>query len=91
MKQSVLTVLLISSLSISLVTAQTCQDASVELSAYVQADPPVITLTWRPNATATQHFVYRKLKNATNWGAVIGTLPGDATQFVDSAVSKSIG
>ena len=48
------------------------------------------TWTWRPNATATQHFVYRKLKNATNWGSVIGTLPGDATQFVDSTVSKSI-
>ena len=71
-------------------TAQTCQDASVELSAVVQADPPRITLNWVANAGATQHFVYRKLKTGTSWGAVIGSLPGTATQFIDSTVSVGV-
>jgi len=65
--------------------SQTCQDASVELSADVQADPPRITLYWRAaNDTTTQHFVYRKLKAGTSWGAVIGSFDGKATTFVDS-------
>ncbi len=70
--------------------SQTCQDASVELSATVQASPPRITLSWTPNAGATQHFVYRKLKAGTSWGAVISTLPGSATEFTDSTVVKGI-
>ncbi|MGB3079982.1 MAG: hypothetical protein WBB31_12935, partial [Saprospiraceae bacterium] len=70
--------------------SQTCQDASVELSAVVQASPPRITLSWTPNAGATQHFVYRKLKAGTAWGAVIATLPGSATEFIDSTVVKGI-
>lgn len=70
--------------------AQSCQDASVELSAVVQANPPRITLNWIPNGSATQHFVYRKLKTGTSWGSVIGTLPGSATQFVDSTVSVGV-
>jgi hypothetical protein len=86
MKRALL-ILLCTCLSLGGVYAQICQDASVELTAIVQADPPVITLTWRPNANATQHIVYRKLKTATSWGAVIGNLPGDATQFVDTTVS----
>jgi PKD repeat protein len=72
------------------ITAQSCQDASVELSAVVQADPPRITLNWRANAGATQHFVYRKLKNASSWGAVVGSLNGSATQFVDTTVNVGV-
>ncbi len=70
--------------------AQTCQDASVELRADVQTSPPRITLHWVANGGATQHFVYRKLKTATAWGAVIGNLPGDATAFVDSTVTAGV-
>jgi hypothetical protein len=39
-----------------------------------------------PNAGATQYTVARKLKNSSNWGATLGTLPGDATSFIDTAV-----
>lgn len=69
---------------------QSCQDASVELSAVVQANPPRITLNWVANGSATQHYVYRKLKTGTSWGAVIGSLPGSATQFIDSTVSVGV-
>ncbi|MGB4847303.1 MAG: hypothetical protein WBP41_05255, partial [Saprospiraceae bacterium] len=70
--------------------AQTCQDASVELSAIVQTSPPRITLSWTPNAGAAKHYVYRKLKTGTTWGAVIGSLTGADTSFVDSTVVKGI-
>ncbi|MEP6645732.1 MAG: T9SS type A sorting domain-containing protein [Saprospiraceae bacterium] len=71
-------------------SAQSCQDASVELSAIVQASPPRITLTWTPNAGATKHYVYRKLKAGSAWGAVIGSLAGTDTTFVDSMVVKGV-
>jgi hypothetical protein len=70
--------------------AQSCQDASVELSAVVQASPPRITLTWTANNGTTQYFVYRKLKAGTAWGSVIGTLTGADTQFIDSTVIKGV-
>jgi hypothetical protein len=67
---------LLLSLSISLsLLSQTSQDASVELSANVQKTPPLITLHWVANASATQYTVQRKLKNSANWGVVMGTLP----------------
>ncbi|HZV70797.1 MAG TPA: T9SS type A sorting domain-containing protein [Saprospiraceae bacterium] len=74
----------------SAIFSQTCQDASVELSAVVQSTPARITLTWRLNANAMQHFIYRKFKAASTWGAVVATLPGTATEFVDSTVVKGI-
>ncbi|MEO6132359.1 MAG: T9SS type A sorting domain-containing protein, partial [Saprospiraceae bacterium] len=75
---------------VSQTVAQSCQDASVELSAIVQTLPPRITLTWTPNAGATKHFVYRKLKTGSTWGAVVGNLAGTDTSFVDSTVVKGI-
>src|SRR6187551_1598132 len=70
--------------------SQTCQDASVELSAIVQSSPAKITLNWVANATATQHIVYRKLKAATAWGPSVATLAGTATQYIDSTVSVGV-
>lgn len=67
--------------------AQSCQDASVEVSATVQSNPPRITLNWIPNGIASQHLVYRKSKNAASWGLIIGTLDGTATQFIDNTVN----
>ena len=74
------------SLSLSLYS-QSCQDASVELSANVQKNPSLITLHWVANAGATQYTVQRKLKTSANWGAVMGTLPGTATEFTDSTAN----
>jgi hypothetical protein len=81
---------LFSLLSVSEMNAQSCQDASVEVSATVQADPPRITLNWVANAGASQYFVYRKLKTGTSWGAVIGSFDGTATQFIDSTVNVGV-
>lgn len=75
---------------INSIHAQTCRDVSVELRADVEESPPSITLNWYPNASATAYFVYRKLKNNSSWGAVIGNLPGDATQFHDSTVNIGV-
>jgi PKD repeat protein len=70
--------------------SQTCRDVSVELSAEVQTNPPRITLKWIENVNSTAYFVYRKLKTGNAWGAVIGNLPGTATQFVDTTVTIGV-
>ena len=70
--------------------SQTCQDASVELSAAVQATPPLITLNWVGNAGATQYTVYRKLKTETAWGPAIATLAGTEIQYVDNVAGVGI-
>ena len=72
------------------VFAQNCRDASVELHAQVQADPPVITLNWPAHDDATNFVVYRKLKSENNWGSVMAILDPDATQYIDSTVSINI-
>lgn len=72
------------------VTAQTCRDASVELRADVQADPPVITLNWPPHDDANNFVIYRKLKSENNWGSVMSILDPDATQYVDTTVSMNV-
>jgi hypothetical protein len=56
----------------------------------VQTNPPRITLNWRANASATQHFIYRKLKSGTSWGAVLESFDGTATQFIDSTVNVGV-
>jgi hypothetical protein len=66
--------------------SQTCQDASVELSAMVQASPPRITLNWVASTTTTDYIVYRKLKTGTAWGTAIDTLAGTEAQYIDSTV-----
>ena len=70
--------------------SQTCQDATVELTADVQASPPRIILNWTANAGANQHFVYRKLKTALAWGDLVATLPGTATQYTDSTAVAGV-
>ncbi len=72
------------------VNSQTCQNASVQLSAVVQETPPRITLEWIQDTSATRHFIYRKLKNGTSWGAVVGSVDGRDTTFTDTTVSVGI-
>jgi len=67
--------------------SQSSQDASVELSANVQKNPSLITLHWVANAGATDYTVQRKPKNSANWGVVMATLPGTATEFTDSTAN----
>lgn len=69
---------------------QNCRDASVEISATVQNNPPRINLEWISNAGATQYQVYRKLKSSTNWGTVFATLTGTTNQYIDTAVVSGI-
>ncbi|MCX6270673.1 MAG: PKD domain-containing protein [Bacteroidetes bacterium] len=71
------------------VQAQTCQDASVELSAVVQSFPKKITLKWLSNSGATQYTIYRKLKTDAGWGTVMATLPGTSVQFMDLSVNTA--
>ncbi len=71
-------------------SAQSTTEASVQITAEVQADPPRITLSWPAHDEATNFIVYRKLKSANAWGSVVANLSGVTTQFVDSTVSKNV-
>jgi hypothetical protein len=71
-------------------TAQISQDAAVQVSATVQKLPsPQIQLTW-PLHSATSYAVYRKGFSDTSWGSPLATLAGDATGYLDTAVSAGI-
>ncbi len=70
--------------------AQTCQDASVELSAIVQKTPPKITLNWVNNPGTSQYYIYKKLKTGTSWGTSIATLTGTINQYIDTNVVVGI-
>lgn len=75
-------VLLITKMSV----AQSCQDASIQLTATIQYNPASISLKWLNNGNATQFTVYRKLKTDNAWSNLMANLPDTATQFVDASV-----
>lgn len=81
---------LILSLGLSTSFAQSSQDASVELSATVQADPPRIILSWKSNPNANQYFIYRKLKTASSWGSQLDAVPGTENTWIDSTVTRGV-
>lgn len=59
---------------------------AVQISAVVQAAPPQISLSWRPDKYgASNYIVFRKTKGSTSWGT--GTnLSGAISNFVDAGV-----
>jgi hypothetical protein len=61
---------------------------TVQLSATVQESPPRVNLNWQQDPYgAIDYTIYRKDRDGTTWGYPIGTMPGSATSFTDSAVS----
>lgn len=66
--------------------AQSVSDYAVRLSAIVQTNPASITLSWPANAQATNCLRYRKLRDATSWGAATA-LATNATNYFDSSVA----
>lgn len=80
----------------NVLTAQTCEDFAVELSATTQVSPANITLHWKRLADTTTYRIYKKTKTAMSWGSVIATLTTtdsaytDATVIVDSAYEYQI-
>ncbi|MCU0359513.1 MAG: T9SS type A sorting domain-containing protein [Bacteroidia bacterium] len=74
-------------LSLSQVFGQSAADMAVRLSATVQTNPAQISLSWPSNTTTTQYQVFRKLKNATAWGAPLSALSGTINQYTDNSVA----
>ena len=69
---------------------QTCQDASVEISAAVQASPSLIILNWIASTTTTDYIIFRKLKTGTAWGTAVDTLAGTENQYIDPTVEVGV-
>lgn len=61
------------------------RDYSFLLSATASSSPARIVIQW-PQKDVPQITVRRKLPADANWGAVIATLPGNATSFTDATV-----
>jgi hypothetical protein len=65
--------------------SQSVSDYAVQVSATVQTNPPLISLSWPADPNATGYQVYRRLVGATSWG-VAKTLPVNASNYVDTIV-----
>jgi hypothetical protein len=78
--------LLLSISAVCRVDAQfVAKDYSVPANARVQTSPPSIELVWPAHASATEYIVSRKPLEGASWQQM-GTLPGDATNFIDTGV-----
>jgi hypothetical protein len=82
--------LLIFLLAFQQLHAQSCRDASVEVSAVIQPTPPQISLNWLASTSATQYQVYRKLKTDNAWVSQVAALGGTATTFIDQNVVAGV-
>ncbi|MFI5203031.1 MAG: C25 family cysteine peptidase, partial [Flavobacteriales bacterium] len=60
---------------------------TVQVTAVVQPSPAQITLNWPGDPDATAYQVYRKLKGGISWGVVLASLPANATNYTDLAIS----
>lgn len=73
--------------------AQTTRDYAVMITATVSESPASITLNWQADtaAAATGYQVYRKEKQATDWGTPVATLSKNSTQYTDANVTAGKG
>src|SRR5215471_16182788 len=78
---------LVSAVSSETRGAQTTCEYAVEASAFVQASPPQITLTWPQDRCLLPkgYTIYRKALDATAWGQGV-SLPPSAQTYVDTNV-----
>ncbi|MFN7911699.1 MAG: T9SS type A sorting domain-containing protein [Bacteroidota bacterium] len=68
-------------------SAQTTQQAAVELWATVQSSPPTVTLNWVGMPGATSYVISKKLKTSNTWTTLASGLSGSLTSFVDNSVT----
>ncbi len=78
--------ILLCCLSFNYFKAQVAADAAVQLSVSTQASPASITLHWTTNAASNQYQIWRKLKTAVTWGAMLAAVQGSVTQYTDNTV-----
>ena len=74
-------------LALGCASAQSPQQAAIQLSATVASNPAAITFTWLPDGNATSYEVARRLAGSTTWGPPT-PIPGgaSATTWTDSNV-----
>src|SRR5687767_9977728 len=72
-------------------TAQTSKEYAVLIQAVVSESPANIKLKWINDTAGTGYKVYRKTKEAIDWGAPVATLPNTATEYTDQNVAIGTG
>ncbi len=58
--------------------AQSAQQVAMQVNAIAQSSPASVTFSWPLDATATNHFVRRRLPGSLSWGSLT-TIPGGGT------------
>jgi hypothetical protein len=71
--------------------AQTSKDYAVLLQAVVSESPASIKLQWVNDTAGKGYKVYRKTKEAKEWGTPVATLPNSTLQYIDNAVTIGTG
>jgi hypothetical protein len=67
--------------------AQSVSDYAIQASARVGTNPPQILLSWPADPQAASYTVYRKSRDATDWGT--GTaLAASASSYLDTKVAR---
>jgi len=69
-----------------LLNAQPAIEYAVRIEAQVQESPAIITLSWDAGTGSTGFNLYRKDPEQNSWMINLGSLPANATSFIDSNV-----
>ena len=71
-------------ITVQVIAQTSSQRAAVALSATVQKNPALITLSWTALPSTTSITIYRKLKTATSWGSAFATVAASSMQYQDN-------
>lgn len=63
-------------------------DLSVQLTAISNTSPDGITLQWPVYPSVTQYNIYRKLPSSISWGAMLTSVPGTDSTYVDLTITN---
>ena len=66
------------------IVAQTTEDYTIQITAVAQTSPPKVTFSFPLDTATSFYYVFRKTETSQNWGPIIATLPGNATQWSDT-------
>lgn len=74
-------------LSVPATALAAVHDTAIEVSASVQESPPSITLSWVPNYSSPQVFIFRKGVADADWSGPLAIVPNTVTTWTDEDVA----
>jgi hypothetical protein len=65
----------------------TTRDYTLQIKVTVKDSPPALLFQWDQDTSAVNYTISRKLKDATSWTVIAGSLPDTTSQFTDQNIS----